>query len=221
MKHILFILSLLVVGICHAQNPPENFSIPSLPGTLEWVNTPLDWNYSNETLTITGGEASRLFVDPQRLSEANTAPMALFKPDETFLFSCKVKVNFKSVFDAGVLMIYGNPYQWAKFCFEYTPQHENMIVSVVNNELSDDNNHIVTDKDEIYMRIAGLGNGAYAFHYSTDGEYWNMARYFYINPRHNLRIGFLSQSPKGKSFTSIFSEIKYTSTKLNDIRSGE
>jgi Uncharacterized conserved protein len=221
MKHITLSVLLLFGGICFAQNLPLNFNIPPIPNALEWVNTPLDWDYSNGKLTITGGEGSRLFVDPQRLSEANSAPMALFQPDETFLFSCKVKVDFKSIFDAGVLMIYGNPYQWAKFCFEYTPQHENMIVSVVNNELSDDNNHIVTDKNEIYMRIAGLGNGAYAFHYSTDGKYWHMARYFYLNPKHQLRIGFLSQSPRGESFTSIFSDIKYSTNKLDNIRNGD
>jgi len=199
----------------------EPFKLGSIPYELGWYNTPLEKEITNDSISITGGKASRLFVDPQRLSRADSAPIALFQPDDTFLFSCKINVDFTSVFDAGVLMVYSDSTQWAKLCFEYTPQLERMIVTVVNNEFSDDSNHSLIQGNEVYARIAGLGNGAYAFHYSLDGKYWHMARYFYLNPKYDYKIGFLSQSPRGDQCKSIFSEIKYSSDKLIDIRNGD
>jgi regulation of enolase protein 1 (concanavalin A-like superfamily) len=213
---------LLVIGTsCQSEQTAKNFKLNAIPQELNWYNTPLDWKSTGDTLTITGGKGSRLFVDPQGQSQADSAPIALFKPDETFLFSCKIKVDFNAVFDAGVLMIYADAKQWAKLCFEYTPQLKPMLVSVVNNEFSDDNNHELIQGNEIYARIAGLGNGAYAFHYSLDGKHWNMLRYFRLDPKHNFRIGFLSQSPRGELCKTTFSEIRYSTQKLADIRNGD
>jgi len=220
MKKILYLLTfpLLFAGIsCQAQE----LNIPAIPHEISWVHTPLSWQFKDNALTLTGGKGSRLFVDPQGASRADSAPMALFKPAEHFQFSSKVKVDFGAVFDAGVLVVYADSTQWAKFCFEYSPDLENMMVTVCNNQFSDDNNHIVTESDEMYMRISGLGGGAYAFHYSTDGKFWHMARYFYLDPAYDYKIGFLSQSPRGEKFTTIFSDIKYSETKLADVRSGE
>lgn len=215
------LLSILLVIFPFISCRAQQLSIPAIPYEISWVHTPLSWSFEGNALTLTGGKASRLFVDPQGISRADSAPMALFEPAEHFLFSAKVKVDFNAVFDAGVLVIYADSTQWAKFCFEYSPDLENMVVTVCNNRFSDDNNHIVTRSDEMYMRIAGLGGGAYAFHYSEDGKFWHMARYFYLDPAYDYRIGFLSQSPRGESFTTVFSDIRYSETKLTDVRSGE
>lgn len=215
-------LPLILLFLCSSFScKAQELSIPAIPHEISWVHTPLSWQFKDNALTLTGGKGSRLFVDPQGASRADSAPMALFKPAEHFLFSSKVEVDFSAVFDAGVLVIYADSTQWAKFCFEYSPDLQNMMVTVCNNQFSDDNNHIITESNEMYMRIAGLGGGAYAFHYSTDGEYWHMARYFYLDPSYDYRIGFLSQSPRGESFTTVFSDIKYTETKLADVRNGQ
>lgn len=222
MKNILFFsLPLMVVASCSVQPAQESFEISAVPHKMSWVNSPLDWKVGGDTLILTGGKGSRLFTDPQQKNVVNTAPIALFKPDEKFLFSCKVKAIFSSVFDAGVLMVYADSDLWAKLCFEYTPQFKHQVVSVVNKKYSDDNNHDIVEADEVYLRIAGLGGGAYAFHYSLDGKYWNMVRYFYLGENKNLKIGFLSQSPRGESCESIFSDIKYVTEKLDDIRGGK
>ncbi|MDR0833182.1 MAG: DUF1349 domain-containing protein [Candidatus Symbiothrix sp.] len=222
MKKIsVWMFSLAFCGICSAQQLPESFTISSIPYELSWYNRPLDWNVTNGTLSITGGKGSRLFVDPTRSSRADSAPIALFTPDENFQLSCKITVDFNSIFDAGVLMVYADSTQWAKLCLEYTPQLQPMLVSVVNDELSDDCNHEPISGHEVYMRISGFGNGVYAFHYSLDGNYWNMLRYFHLNPENALRIGFLSQSPRGELCKSIFSEINYSAKKLEDLRNGK
>ncbi|MCC8088775.1 MAG: DUF1349 domain-containing protein [Rikenellaceae bacterium] len=110
---------------------------------------------------------------------------------------------------------------WAKLCFEHAPDYKPMMVSVVNKKYSDDNNHHYVEGDEVYARISGLGGGAYAFHYSLDGEFWHMFRYFEMGTDKKLKIGFLSQSPRGEEFKTVFSEIKYSAGKLQNIRNGE
>ena len=220
-------LYFVIVSLCFifikvsAQQSDKQVKIDAIPHEISWVNSPSGWEATGNTFIVTGGKGSRLFVDPILKNNVNTAPMALFTPADNFLFSCKLKVGFDAVFDAGVLMVYGNADQWAKLCFEYSPQLKPMVVSVVNNQLSDDSNHDIIDGNEVYLRIAGLGNGVYAFHYSTDGNYWNMVRYFYLNPDYDLRVGFLSQSPRGEACSTVFSEIKYIPEKLEDLRSGK
>lgn len=218
-----FTLLLIVSGLCSAQQHADSsFGLSSIPYPLKWHNVPVEWEIGDDSFMIVGGKGSRLFNDPQRFSPpADTAPIALFSPDTHFMFSCKVKVDFQWKFDAGVLVVYGNPEQWAKLCFEYSPQREPMVVTVVNNVLSDDSNNAILDNNEVYVRISGLGNGVYTFHYSLDGKFWHMARYFYLDPANDLKIGFLSQSPLGNFCKTVFSEITYSSRKLGDYRSGE
>jgi regulation of enolase protein 1 (concanavalin A-like superfamily) len=212
---------LIGLNTCYSQSNRENVTIAGLQKEIVWENEPLDWNVSGNTFTLNAGKGSRLFIDPYKGVGANTAPMALFVPDSNFLFSCRVNVNFKTLFDAGVLVIYGSNDEWAKFCFEYSPQQKPMIVSVVNRVVSDDCNHIIVDGDYVYFRVAGMGNGTFAFHYSFDGKYWDLARYFSLSQKDVLKVGFLSQSPKGDSCRSVFSEIDYKIKKLADYRNGD
>lgn len=221
MKIVSYLVLLFLLAI--PASAQEQFNLKSIPFPLSWHNTPKSFQVTEDgSLVITGNKSSRLFNDPQRISPpTDTAPIALFKPDEQFVLSCKVKVDFGSKFDAGVLMVYANPEQWAKLCYEYSPQGEPMVVSVVNNVVSDDSNNAILQKNEVYMCIAGYGGGVYAFQYSADGNSWNMARYFYLNPQNDLKIGFLSQSPNGEQCKSTFSDIRYIPKKLEELRGND
>ena len=221
MKKVIYLVLFSILAFsASAQNL---FYSKSIPFPLSWHNTPKSFEVTEDgSLIITGDKGSRLFNDPQRITPpTDTAPIALFKPDEQFVLSCKVKVDFISKFDAGVLMVYANAEQWAKLCYEYSPQGEPMVVSVVNTVVSDDSNNATLRNNEVYMRIAGYGGGVYAFQYSVDGNAWNMARYFYLDPKNDLKIGFLSQSPNGEQCTAIFSDIQYTPTKLEEFRGND
>jgi regulation of enolase protein 1 (concanavalin A-like superfamily) len=92
---------------------------------------------------------------------------------------------------------------------------------VVNNGISDDCNHTQINANQVYLRIAGLGSHVYAFHYSTDGQFWHLVRYFYLNTNKDALVGFSSQSPTGKSCQTTFTSISYAVTKLQDIRGGK
>lgn len=198
-------------------------TLPSLPGDLQWKNGPADWKVGpDNSLSITAGAKTDWFVEPSgNAPVSNNAPAALFTPpDEQFLLSAKVTVHFASTFDAGVLLLYERDDLWAKLCFEYAPQNQPMIVSVVTRGFSDDCNSTVIDKNTVYLRVARMG-GAFGLHYSLDGMYWQMVRYFTLGKVENLRIGFEAQSPTGEGCTVIFSEITYRSDLLKEMRTGE
>jgi len=219
MKPLLLILSLTTIT-CYAQEG-NSFAIEGISQKLSWVKSPAQWSYREKQLIITAGEKTDLFVDPQHAYTVVNSPKAVFIPDQHFLLSGEAEVNFIADYDAGVLVVYAGDDAWAKLCFEYSPQKKPFVVSVVNNGLSDDCNHIPIKGNKVYLRVAGLGNNIFAFHYSTDGKYWNMVRYFHLKTAKKIMVGFSSQSPTGVSCKTIFSEISYQPKKLKDIRNGE
>ena len=141
-------------------------------------------------------------------------------PDQNCLLSAKVTVGFNATFDAGVLFVYADDQRWAKLCFEYSPAGKPMIVSVVTRGISDDCNSLSIDNNSVYLRLYLQGDRM-AFHYSEDGDYWNMVRHFTIGDLERVRIGFSVQAPTGKGCRAEFSEISYRAALLADIRNGE
>ena len=199
----------------------NSFNFTPCPAELTWENPPQAWKIEQQTLSITAGAQTNLFTDPAGTREENSAPRAIFlPPDGDFLFSAKIEVGFQSTFDAGVLMIYVNADYWAKLCFEYSPQRQPMVVSVINRGVSDDCNSVVIDGNVVYLRIAKIGK-TFALHYSLDGRYWHFVRYFTFGIADPVKIGFSSQAPTGEGCTAMFSEVAYTQTTLKDARNGE
>ena len=196
-----------------------SISIESLPGKLEWIEKPENFAYESRILKIRSGPETDMFIDPQGEYKVLNAPGAVFKPSGYFQLSAKVHVEFKSKYDAGVLMLYANDTHWAKLCFEYSPQGNPMVVSVVTRNISDDANGSVIDGSVVYLRVSGLGK-AYVFHYSLDGNFWHFVRYFHIDTNEPLYAGFLSQSPTGEGCKAEFKDIVYTNKKLEDLRNG-
>jgi uncharacterized protein len=228
MRKYCFTLCLMIAALplLKAQLPTEKINIPGVPRPLMWITAPLAFSKSSSGFVINGGEKTDLFVDPQEAYHVVNAPKLVFNPDSVFLLSSRIRVAFASDYDAGVLIVYKDEKSWAKLCFELSPGKIPTVVSVVNNgKFSDDCNHSeFPDRKEIFLRIAGLGKHIYAFHYSTDGEYWNLVRYFSLDDNGSsqpIRIGFSSQSPTGKNCESFFSVTKYDQKKLDDIRSGQ
>jgi regulation of enolase protein 1 (concanavalin A-like superfamily) len=198
------------------------FSLPGIPAEVSWKHQPLEWEVgSRGDLTITAGEGTNWFIDPGGGRTQDSAPAGLFVPPHaSFLLSAKVAVEFASTFDAGVLQLRSREDLWAKLCFEYSPQGEAMIVSVVTRGVSDDCNSVVIGGADVYLRLAQTPK-ATALHYSHDGHYWHMVRYFSLGEPTNLQVGFSSQSPRGKKCRAVFSEIRYVPGALKDNRSGE
>ncbi|MGF6823830.1 regulation of enolase protein 1 (concanavalin A-like superfamily) [Microbacterium sp. ZKA21] len=151
------------------------------------------------------------------------ASLAFAAPDTPFMLSANVSVvGDRTTFDAGALSIWSDEDHWAKLCFEYSPDGEPMVVSVVTNMYSDDvNSRLVVDAS-IHLRLAFLGGNAWAFHSSTDGERWDFVRLFHlaVPAGRSTSVGFLSQAPCGERCDVVFSDIRLERSLLSDTRNG-
>lgn len=197
----------------------DPISIPSLPNPLRWQGEPQSWDWADDTLTITAGKQTDWFIDPDTGQVTHTASALLMTVDEPCMLMAHVTAEHQATYDAGVLAIYQSNQVWAKLCLELSPQGKAMIVSVITRGVSDDSNAITLDTNAAFLRVAKLDK-AYAFHYSVDGEYSHLIRYFSLGESENVQLGFLAQSPMGESCKAYFQHIVYTAGKLGDIRSG-
>jgi hypothetical protein len=200
----------------------DGVHVAALPLPLAWLREPQSWSVPDKTsLVITAGPRTDWFVDPQRAaSPVLNAPALVGRVSGDFLLSARVTVAFAQTYDAGVLMVHGHDSSWAKLCFEYSPDREPMVVSVVTREVSDDCNSFVVERASVWLRIARLGR-AFAFHASTDGSRWRLIRHFGLELDGDPSLGFAAQSPTGESCTVTFDRIVFEATRLADLRSGD
>ncbi len=189
---------------------------------LRWLTQPESWSVPDATsLLVAAGPRTDWFADPQ-LSRPPTlnAPALVGDSTSDFLLSARVTVDFGATFDAGVLALYASDRVWAKLCFEYSPQREPMVVSVVTRDVSDDCNSFVVEGASVWLRIARVGP-AFAFHASTDGRSWSFIRHFALETGREPSVGFAAQSPTGEGCAVTFDRIAYETARLGDLRSGE
>ena len=189
---------------------------------LRWLAQPENWSVPDgSSLLIAAGPRTDWFADPQLSAEPTlSAPALVGDPSGDFLLSTRVTVDFAETYDAGVLVLYASNRVWAKLCFEYSPQREPMVVSVVTRRVSDDCNSFVVDDASVWLRIARVGP-AYAFHASTDGGSWSFIRHFALGAGGEASVGFAAQSPAGEGCVVTFEQIAYEAARLGDLRSGE
>ena len=150
----------------------------------------------------------------------NAAFLVGFPPAGDFQFSARVAVDFRAQYDAGVLMLWIDERNWAKFCFEFSPAAEPMVVSVVTRGVSDDANAFVVGRRSVWLRVSRV-DGAYAYHASTDGKTWTLVRVFSLGDKTaDHQVGFEAQSPTGDGCTVTFDDIRFTQQRLADLRDG-
>jgi len=201
-------------ALVFAQTTP---SIPGLPGTLTWQNSPRAWNIdSKNVLTISSNPKTDWFVDPFDGTVAKTAPILLFTPGPDYVLSARVTVQFTTKWDAGALMLWGDDHHWAKLSYEFSPDQKPTLVTVVTRGLSDDCNSLSLAGDSVYLRMAKSGN-TYVFYFATDGKNWQILRTFSLDTDLPIRAGFESQSPEGSGAVAKFSAITYDPHRVGNI----
>ena len=216
MKKLLFYACLLgcLTGSIYAQE----VTMKAIPYKLHFDNTPLSYQVTgNNDLRISAPANTDLFISPDGFYEINKSPRLVFKPDSDFILSARIKLDFKSKWDAGVLLIYNDSKHFAKFCFESDFTGQPRVVSVVCNEVADDCNSMAIDKNEVYYRIIGSTKAnTFTFYYSADGKKWFPIRSFKLDKTDHLSIGFGAQSPTGKECEVYFSDIDLQQRKPAD-----
>ena len=202
-------------------------NVPGLPFTLS-PSSDVAWTIDEATATVTGTAAahSDLFIDPGADSgliaepALNAPTLTGVPPDGDFQFSARVTVSFESTFDAGVLMLWMDDRHWGKLCFEYSPDGEPMVVSVVTRGVSDDANAFVVDGQTVWLRVSRIDH-AFAYHACLDGKTWQLIRFFTIpDTSAPASVGFEAQSPTGDGCVVTFNDVRFTRERLRELRDG-
>lgn len=198
----------------------EQVGIPRVPVLLRWDGENASSYGTNEDgLVIEAGPNTDLFIDPRRCAETLNAPHLLASAVGDFRLSARVRVDFGHTFDAGALLLWLNDRAWGKLAFELSPQGEPTVVSVVTRGTSDDCNAFTVEAPHVWLRVARTGP-AYAFHASTDGEYWRLIRLFSLYASDTPSYGFSAQSPTGGGCAARFDAISYEPRGLVELRDG-
>jgi regulation of enolase protein 1 (concanavalin A-like superfamily) len=201
--------------------------VPGLPFSLS-PSSGEAWTIDEATATVTAAASahSDIFIDPGSESQLNAesmlnaATLLGVPPDGDFQFSARVTVNFESTFDAGVLLLWIDDRHWGKLCFEYSPDRQPMIVSVVARGVADDANAFAVDGQTVWLRVSRIDH-AFAYHASLDGKAWRMIRFFTLDDTSTpVSIGFEAQSPTGDGCMVTFDDILFTRERLRELRDG-
>jgi regulation of enolase protein 1 (concanavalin A-like superfamily) len=194
--------------------------LPSLPFALEPVGSPPPGcRVRSGVLTLTGAAHTDMFVDPAGTGPVPDAGRFVgLPPAGDFTLAAQVSVEFASMYDAGVLLLHAAERDWAKLCFEYSPQLRPTAVTVVTRGTSDDCNSFEVDGSTLWLRITRSG-AAWAFHASTDGTWWQLLRYFTLGLE-LVRVGFLAQSPTGAGCAATFDHVTFRPGAPQNLRDG-
>jgi regulation of enolase protein 1 (concanavalin A-like superfamily) len=196
--------------------------IPGLP-PLRWTGDHGDAHFDPgaSALTLVSARGVDWTNDAFGGEQQQAATALAFDAPETFTLSARISVTGqRSTFDAGALAIWADSDHWAKLCFEFSPQAESMVVSVVTADgFSDDTNSSVVGADAVFLRLTRIGSG-WAFHESRDGATWSFVRQFRLALPQPPLVGFLAQAPMGDACTAVFDHIAFDLVVPRDLRDG-
>jgi len=198
--------------------------IPEIAGLppLAWTSAPSHavYDQTDGTLTLTAVAGVDWTNDSLGGGQQHRASALAFTAPASFSLSARVLVDSpRTTFDAGVLALWADSDHWAKLCFEYSPQGEAMVVTVVTNTHSDDSNGPGVKAPWTYLRVSRTGP-AWAFHSSGDGHDWSFVRLFRLDTEKPVNVGFMSQAPMGQSCVARFDSIQFSEQSPRNLRDG-
>jgi regulation of enolase protein 1 (concanavalin A-like superfamily) len=200
----------------------DSLRLKSIPHPLSWNAPPEHLHIrSANSFTMKAAKGTDLYCFVDGSYYVHQVPLLLFKPDSAFIFSAKVKPQFKKFYDGSAIILYTDSSSWAKLLLEKMEDGSVAIgSSIVRNRVTDDNYHRTIPGNEVYLKAVRAGK-VYCFYYSTDGKAWNLLRTFSLENPENLRIGFYAQSPKGEGLTVEVSDLRYTAAPFKNFFTGE
>ena len=109
---------------------------------------------------------------------------------------------------------------WAKACFELTDFGTHAVVSVVTKNESDDANGCNIEEEAVWLQVCRVGQ-SFAFHYSTDGERYDMMRFFHLPADGTIKVGLLAQAPTGSGGIRVYENVTIEKRTVKNVRMGE
>jgi len=175
-----------------------------------------------QVLRLRAAAQTDWFFHPEGiLCKADVVRASRMVDEPVFSFSARVTVDFASAFDAGALFVQVDAHTWAKLAFERSGAGLPTAVSVITRGTSDDADGPSIEGNSLWLRVHCTGR-ALAFHFSSDGWYWQFLRWFTLPgiERRPLRIGFAAQSPTGEGCAVQFSDLQWGLEAIEDLRNG-
>lgn len=223
-KYLLKVVSIMSIFcfiscLVYAQNNNE-VTLSAIPHKLIWENSPVKFSSGKNELTITAGEKTDMFRDPNVAYNTDNAPKLLFEADENFVLTTAIEHGFANKWDGGAIVIKRDSLNWIKFCFEKDYTGARRVVTVVTKDISDDCNSLEMKSDKVYYKVAKADN-VITLYCGTDGRNWYLVRHLQFDTKPGFKVGFLAQSPTGTTCTVKFTDITYQQKKISDPYTGE
>lgn len=137
-----------------------------------------------------------------------------------FVLRVQVSHAFQDTYDSASVMVMKDLSCWAKCCYELTDFGTHAAVSVVTKGDSDDANGCNLSGDTAWLQVCRVGNN-FAFHYSVDGEHFDMMRYFHLPAEPTIKVGLLAQAPTGSGGLRTYRHLTLESKTVKNIRAGK
>lgn len=163
-----------------------------------------------------------LKLDENGLPDESVANAPFYYTEITGDFVLRVKVSLELVatYDACALLLMKDERTWGKLCFEKSDFGTIAVVSVVTNVRSDDANGVNVDGRPVWLQAARVGN-YFVFHYSLDGERYDMVRLFWMETDRPLKVGLVAQSPLGEGGPRHFEHLSIQEKTIENLRQGK
>lgn len=196
--------------------PMNTYALGPLPDELTPADPRLDLQMP---LRMEAEAGDDLFLDPATgLGVSQLKVVGAWRTDEQFIFSARLRVDFRTTFDSGILLGWFAGDAWFKVCAEQDPQGRARVVSVVTRGRSDDANGAFINTEATYLRLARLGR-VFALHSSSDSHSWDLVRLFEMSaPTRPVFVGVAAQSPEGDGTTVLFDQMQYSEKALVNVR---
>ncbi len=187
---------------------------------MQFVNSGKLIPYGKD-MEITADGKTDFFVDTLNGIAVANAPFAFWEISGDFIVGVCVEPEFRNTYDAGGIFVYESDDRWIKLEFELTDLGYPSIVSVITDGASDDANGERMDAcKKVYLQIIRKQN-YWALHHSLDGTTWKMARYFRLDMKDTVKVGFEAQSPVGDGTRAKFTDLSIRNISAANLRAGQ
>lgn len=223
-RHLIIVVFIAQLLLISTQNGfaqiVDTFSVEAIPYLLKWEHEPKEFAISKKSITIVAGEKTDMFRDPNVTYNTDNAPKLLFEAPADFVLTASIEHGFVNKWDGGALVLKQDSLNWIKFCFEKDYTGARRVVSVVTKNISDDCNSVELKTNKVIYKIAKAGK-VITLYYSLNGKKWFLVRHLQFDTNKPLKVGFLAQSPTGKTCKVRFKDITYSAKKIKDPYLGE
>ena len=223
-QHQVFTISMVILLLILTEKSfaqkIDSMQIAAIPYSLKWENQPTGFTITKKSVTIVAGEKTDMFRDPNVTYNTDNAPKLLFEAPPDFVLTTSIQHDFANKWDGGAVVLKQDSLNWIKFCFEKDYTGAKRVVSVVTKNISDDCNSVEITTTRVFYKVAKADN-VITLYYSLNGKKWFLVRHLQFDTTKPLQVGFLAQSPTGKSSKVLFENITFSTKKIKDPYLGE